>query len=94
MNAQTEYLLQDGPAGSIEVALDRPEGASQGFAVIAHPHPLHGGTLTNKVVQTLAKAFVQNGWRAVRFNFRGVGGSAGVYAPRRRAGLPIKRAAG
>lgn len=79
MNAQTEYLLQDGPAGSIEVALDRPEGASQGFAVIAHPHPLHGGTLTNKVVQTLARAFVQAGWTAVRFNFRGVGRSEGVY---------------
>jgi alpha/beta superfamily hydrolase len=40
---------------------------------------LFGGTMQNKVVQTLAKAFVQNGWRAVRFNFRGVGGSAGVY---------------
>jgi alpha/beta superfamily hydrolase len=48
-------------------------------AVIAHPHPLFGGTMDNKVVQTLARAFVQCGWRAVRFNFRGVGGSAGVY---------------
>lgn len=79
MNAQTEYLLQDGPAGQIEVAIDRPEGASRGAAVIAHPHPLHGGTLTNKVVQTLARAFVLAGWTAVRFNFRGVGCSAGVY---------------
>lgn len=79
MNAQTEYLLQDGPAGQIEVAIDRPEGASLGAAVIAHPHPLHGGTLTNKVVQTLARAFVLAGWTAVRFNFRGVGRSEGVY---------------
>ena len=49
------------------------------MAVIAHPHPLHGGTLTNKVVQTLARAFVLCGWTAVRFNFRGVGASGGVY---------------
>lgn len=79
MNAQTEFLLQDGPAGQIEVAIDRPEGAPRGAAVIAHPHPLHGGTLTNKVVQTLARAFVLAGWTAVRFNFRGVGRSTGVY---------------
>lgn len=79
MNAQTEYLQQDGPAGSIEVAIDRPDRAPIGTAVIAHPHPLHGGTLTNKVVQTLARAFVLAGWSAVRFNFRGVGRSAGVY---------------
>jgi alpha/beta superfamily hydrolase len=79
MNAQTEYLLQDGPAGALEVAIDRPEGPSQGCAVIAHPHPLHGGTLSNKVVQTLARAFVLAGWTAVRFNFRGVGRSEGVH---------------
>ncbi len=79
MNAQTEYLSQDGPAGQMEVAIDRPEGTPRGAAVIAHPHPLHGGTLTNKVVQTLARAFVLAGWTAVRFNFRSVGRSAGVY---------------
>jgi alpha/beta superfamily hydrolase len=79
MNAQTEYLLQDGPTGPLEVAIDRPVGAALGVAVLAHPHPLHGGTLTNKVVQTLARACVQAGWTAVRFNFRGVGRSAGVY---------------
>ena len=49
------------------------------MAVLAHPHPLFGGAMTNKVVQTLARACVQAGWRAVRFNFRGVGASAGVY---------------
>lgn len=79
MNAQTEVLMQAGPAGAIEVALDRPLGDSRGFALIAHPHPLHGGTMTNKVVQTLARAFVQQGWTAVRWNFRGVGRSTGVY---------------
>lgn len=79
MNAQTELLTIAGPAGLIEVAIDRPAGDAHGTAVIAHPHPLHGGTLTNKVVQTLARACVQSGWTAVRFNFRGVGQSAGVY---------------
>ena len=48
-------------------------------ALIAHPHPLFGGTMDNKVVQTLARAFVQCGWTAVRFNFRGVGASAGTH---------------
>lgn len=53
--------------------------APRGVAVIAHPHPLFGGTMDNKVVQTLARAFVQCGWRAVRFNFRGVGDTEGVH---------------
>ena len=79
MNAQTEFAVQTGPAGRLEVATDRPAGVASGVAVIAHPHPLHGGTLTNKVVQTLARAFVLSGWTAVRFNFRGVGASEGVY---------------
>lgn len=79
MNAQTETLLQDGPAGRLELAIDRPAGQPLGVAVVAHPHPLHGGTLSNKVVQTLARAFVLAGWTAVRFNFRGVGRSEGVY---------------
>lgn len=78
MNAQTEHLLQDGPAGALEVAIDRaPE--TRGVVAIAHPHPLHGGTLNNKVVQTLARASVLAGWTAVRFNFRGVGRSEGQY---------------
>lgn len=79
MNAQTEHLFQDGPAGALELAIDRPAGEAQGTAVIAHPHPLHGGTLSNKVVQTLARACVLAGWTAVRFNFRGVGRSEGAY---------------
>jgi len=79
VNAQTETLLQAGPASALEVAIDRPADAPRGTAVIAHPHPLFGGTLSNKVVQTLARACVATGWTAVRFNFRGVGQSGGAY---------------
>ena len=68
-----------GPAGVLECAVDVPEGTARGIAVVCHPHPLHGGTMDNKVVQTLARAFVQLGYRAVRFNFRGVGASAGAW---------------
>jgi uncharacterized protein len=68
-----------GPAGPIEVALDEPEGAPVGVAVLCHPHPVHGGTMDNKVVQTLARAFVQLRYRAVRFNFRGIGASQGQW---------------
>ena len=81
MHAQSEKCQWAGESGAIEGLVDRPaEPASRaGVAVIAHPHPLFGGTMTNKVVQTLARAFVQTGWTAVRFNFRGVGGSAGDH---------------
>lgn len=79
MNAQTEKLELAGPAGRIQVLRDRPEGTPRGVAVVAHPHPLFGGTMDNKVVQTLARAFVQCGWTAVRFNFRGVGTSEGSH---------------
>lgn len=79
MNAQTERLSLAGPAGRVQALRDQPEGTPHGVAVIAHPHPLFGGTMDNKVVQTLARAFVQCGWTAVRFNFRGVGSSEGVH---------------
>ena len=81
MNSQTKKSVIQGAVGAIEIALDLPAGsaAPKGVAVIAHPHPLFGGTLDNKVVQTLARAFTQSGWTAVRFNFRGVGGTAGVH---------------
>lgn len=80
MNSATSLLTFQGHAGALEALCDVPEGgAYKGTAVISHPHPLFGGTMQNKVVQTLAKAFVQNGWRAIRFNFRGVGASEGVY---------------
>lgn len=79
MNAQTLKSSIQGSVGPIEIAVDAPPAASRGVAVIAHPHPLFGGTLDNKVVQTLARAFNQCGWTAVRFNFRGVGASAGSH---------------
>ncbi len=79
MNAQTQRLSWPGPAGALDVAIDEPTGPLQGVAVLCHPHPLHGGTLDNKVVQTLARAAVQLGHRAVRFNFRGIGGSQGAW---------------
>src|SRR5688500_7189179 len=67
-----------GAAGRIEVALSQPEDA-RAVAVIAHPHPLFGGTMDNKVITTLAKAFADAGIAAYRFNFRGVGASEGVH---------------
>jgi alpha/beta superfamily hydrolase len=79
MNSKTERFQLAGAAGAIEVLRDTPDGASRGVAVIAHPHPLFGGTMDNKVVQTLARAFVQSGWTSLRFNFRGVGASAGSH---------------
>ena len=79
MNSQTQKSIIQGPAGALEIARDLPAGDSRGVAVIAHPHPLFAGTMDNKVVQTLARAFVHCGWTAVRFNFRGVGGSAGRH---------------
>ena len=80
MNQATQTLSLPGEAGTLEALIDLPtDGVVQGTAVIAHPHPLFGGTMHNKVVQTLARAFVQSGWRAVRFNFRGVGASEGAY---------------
>ncbi|MDO9279338.1 MAG: alpha/beta fold hydrolase [Polaromonas sp.] len=79
MNAQTQKSSIQGLAGQIEMALDLPAEPSKGVVVIAHPHPLFGGTMDNKVVQTLARAFTQCGWTAVRFNFRGVGASAGTH---------------
>lgn len=75
--------LVEGPAGAIEIAVDAPtashERAPRGFVLVGHPHPLYGGTLENKVVVTLVRAFVEMGWLAVRPNFRGVGRSAGTH---------------
>ncbi len=83
MNSHTSKTTIQGPAGTLELMVDAPQlepgQLSRGTAVIAHPHPLFGGTMENKVVQTLARAFVQSGWQAVRFNFRGVGASQGTY---------------
>jgi alpha/beta superfamily hydrolase len=81
--AASQNLTVDGPAGAIEALAEYPDDGAfaspLGAVVIAHPHPLFGGTMDNKVVQTLARAYLQCGWRALRFNFRGVGASAGAH---------------
>ena len=81
MKPDNRQLIIDGPAGALACAIDEPVPGTpiRGTAVLCHPHPQHGGTMDNKVVITLARAFVQLGYRAVRFNFRGVGGSAGSW---------------
>ena len=79
MRAGTRRETVAGPAGRLECAVDEPAGAPRGIALIAHPHPLFGGTLDNKVVQTLARAFVELGYAVWRPNFRGVGASEGQH---------------
>jgi len=79
MRAATRRETVRGPAGGIECAVDEPRGKSRGLALIAHPHPLFGWTLDNKVVQTLARALVELGYVAWRPNFRGVGESEGAH---------------
>jgi uncharacterized protein len=68
-----------GPAGALECAIGQPTAPTLGVAVVCHPHPLFGGTMDNKVVQTLARAFVQLGYTSVCFNFRGIGQSEGAW---------------
>jgi uncharacterized protein len=80
MNAHTQRKHIAGPCGNIECAVDAPNETPRGVAVLCHPHPQHGGTMDNKVVQTLSRAFRQLGYTSVRFNFRGVGESAGGWA--------------
>jgi alpha/beta superfamily hydrolase len=80
MAAGSRRELLRGPAGNIECAVDEPAGGVvRGIALVAHPHPLYGGTLDNKVAQTLARAFVELGYAAWRPNFRGVGLSEGAH---------------
>lgn len=77
---KSEKLTLAGPAGELEALLEEPElERVDRFAVVCHPHPLYQGTMTNKVVHTLARAFQELGAVTVRFNFRGVGLSAGTY---------------
>src|SRR5258706_16295528 len=78
MGVAAARALLDGAAGKIEVASSLPE-TPRAIAVIAHPHPLYGGTMDNKVVTTLARAFVESGAATFRFNFRGVGESGGTH---------------
>ncbi len=90
MNLHTQKTLIEGPVGHIEMAIDLPDVVRQsdmvsmpkevkGLVLVAHPHPLLGGTMNNKVAQTLARAFTQMNYIAVRSNFRGVGETQGVH---------------
>jgi len=77
-----ERLRLEGPAGALETLIETPAGLDAtpaAFGVICHPHPLHGGTMDNKVVWTLARAFQELGAPTIRFNFRGVGASVGSH---------------
>lgn len=82
MNEKDKSLWLDGPAGKLEGIMDEPSSEvplSKKIAMICHPHPLHGGSMTNKVVTTLSRAFQEAGAYALRFNYRGVGKSEGAY---------------
>lgn len=103
MKSSTQRARVAGPAGSLECAIDQPAQPPVGVAVLCHPHPQFGGTMDNKVVQTLGRACVGLGYTSVRFNFRGIGASAGswdegagevddalaVIAAHRQPGLPF-----
>jgi alpha/beta superfamily hydrolase len=81
--SRTEVLSIAGPVGPLEAKLEDSRAADSpeptAFGVVCHPHPLHGGTMDNKVAHTLARAMMENGAPAFRFNFRGVGASAGEF---------------
>lgn len=80
--ASSQTFFVDGAAGKLETVVDEPGGRSpRGIAVIAHPHPLFGGTMDNKVVYILFKALLEQGFIAAKFNFRGVGRSEGKHEP-------------
>ena len=76
---RAEPVHIDGPSGPIEAIVEDPELSTGHYAVICHPHPVYGGTMDNKVVTTVARALHQCSISTVRFNFRGVGGSRGVF---------------
>ncbi|NRR34290.1 alpha/beta hydrolase [Oxalobacteraceae bacterium] len=79
MNKHAEKFTLAGAAGQIEGLIDHPAEAPRGIALVAHPHPLYGGTMDNKVAVTLARTFVGLGYVVARINFRGVGASEGVH---------------
>ena len=77
--SQQQFTIE-GPAGGLEALLESPQDAEPvALAVVCHPHPVHGGTMQNKVAHTLARSFLGVGAAALRFNFRGVGKSDGVF---------------
>lgn len=77
---KSQSVQINGPAGYLEGLLEAPQHVEVvGCAVVCHPHPLHGGTMQNKVAHTLARSFVGQGFTTLRFNFRGVNESDGEY---------------
>ncbi len=77
---QEASFIIPGPAGDLEILTASPENITRStIAIICHPHPVHGGTMTNKVVSTLARMYKELGLRTVRFNFRGVNKSTGEF---------------
>lgn len=79
MALATQKFFIDGPAGKLETVLGEPQSIPKGIAVIAHPHPLHGGTMDNKIVHTLFTTLLELGFITAKFNFRGVGLSEGQF---------------
>ncbi|QAA94552.1 alpha/beta hydrolase [Pollutimonas thiosulfatoxidans] len=79
MLARTEKITFQGDAGAIDCALDLPMDPPLGWALVLHPHPLHGGARNNKIVTTIARACVERGLMALRPDFRGVGSSEGEF---------------
>jgi alpha/beta superfamily hydrolase len=80
LRGDAEHVFVAGPAGRIEVVIDHPDSdAPRGIALVAHPHPVYGGTLDNKVAQTLARTLAELGYVALRANFRGVGDTEGEH---------------
>jgi alpha/beta superfamily hydrolase len=77
--ARSEKLSIPGPAGKLEAVVDCAGLPPRAIAIVCHPHPLQQGTMQNKVVTTLARAFVDLGMHSLRFNFRGVGASEGSF---------------
>ena len=75
----SERVGIEGPAGNLECIVEDVGADAQGFAVVCHPHPLFGGTMDNKVVVSIARALQESRISTIRFNFRGVGSSAGTY---------------
>jgi uncharacterized protein len=79
MSSKLERVSIEGRAGALEVMVEDPGAAGASYAIVCHPHPLFGGTMDNKVVTTVARALQETGIPTLRFNFRGVGASAGVF---------------
>jgi uncharacterized protein len=80
LSNRSEKIIIPGPAGDLEALLALPTNNDSNFvAIICHPHPLYGGSMTNKVITTVAKACDELNMTTIRFNYRGVGNSAGEY---------------